>query len=170
MHQPTEEPYGDIAPLRILSFDIECAADPGVFPTPNKNPIIQIGCFGKEQGSNKTDYRVCFVLGTCATISGAEVVECKDEVTLLKQWSDFVREVDPDILTGFNIQNFDISYIIDRAKHLKIENYVLKLTRVVSSSCRMRSNTFSSAQMGTRQTKLIDIDGRVVFDVYQVLH
>jgi DNA polymerase delta subunit 1 len=31
-----------IAPLRILSFDIECSADAGKFPTPNSDPVIQI--------------------------------------------------------------------------------------------------------------------------------
>ena len=29
-----------IAPLRILSFDIECSAEKGRFPTPNKDSII----------------------------------------------------------------------------------------------------------------------------------
>ncbi len=31
-----------IAPLRILSFDIECAGRKGVFPEPEKDPVIQI--------------------------------------------------------------------------------------------------------------------------------
>ena len=29
-----------IAPLRIMSFDIECQADKGKFPTPNCDPVI----------------------------------------------------------------------------------------------------------------------------------
>jgi DNA polymerase delta subunit 1 len=170
VHQPDEDPYGDIAPLRILSFDIECAADPGVFPTPDKCPIIQIACVGREQGVTDTfAYKVCFVLGTCAHISEARIIECKDEATLLKRWSEFVREVDPDIITGFNIQNFDFSYIIDRCRHLRIESQVLKISRLNDSICRMRNSTFSSAQMGTRTSKIIDVDGRVIFDVYQVV-
>lgn len=29
-----------IAPLRIMSFDIECQASKGKFPTPNQDPVI----------------------------------------------------------------------------------------------------------------------------------
>ena len=39
---------------------------------------------------------------------------------LLQKWSEFVREVDPDIITGYNIQNFDFPYLLDRAAHLKV--------------------------------------------------
>jgi len=38
----------------------------------------------------------------------------------LKKWADFLREVDPDIITGYNIQNFDFAYLLARAKHLNI--------------------------------------------------
>ena len=39
---PCEGEYSKIAPLRILSFDIECAAEAGKFPQPNADPVIQI--------------------------------------------------------------------------------------------------------------------------------
>ena len=31
-----------MAPMRILSFDIECAGRPGVFPDATQDPVIQI--------------------------------------------------------------------------------------------------------------------------------
>lgn len=37
---PCEGEYSKIAPLRILSFDIECSADKGRFPQPQSDPII----------------------------------------------------------------------------------------------------------------------------------
>ena len=39
---PAEGVWQKIAPLRILSFDIECAGRKGVFPEPEKDPVIQI--------------------------------------------------------------------------------------------------------------------------------
>lgn len=42
---------------------------------------------------------------------------------LLSRWSNFVREVDPDILTGYNINNFDIPYLLNRANHLKVKEF-----------------------------------------------
>lgn len=41
-----------------------------------------------------------------------------------QKWADFVREVDPDIFTGYNISNFDFPYLINRAKHLNVHNFV----------------------------------------------
>ena len=37
---PCEGEYSKLAPLRILSFDIECLADQGKFPTPKSNKVI----------------------------------------------------------------------------------------------------------------------------------
>lgn len=37
---PFEGEYSTIAPLRILSFDIECSAEKGSFPIPSQDPII----------------------------------------------------------------------------------------------------------------------------------
>lgn len=42
---------------------------------------------------------------------------------MLEAWAQFIREVDPDIITGYNINNFDLPYLLDRAKHLKLQNF-----------------------------------------------
>jgi DNA polymerase elongation subunit (family B) len=38
------------------------------------------------------------------------------------RWSAFVKAVDPDIITGYNIQNFDVPYLLNRATALKKAN------------------------------------------------
>ncbi len=40
-HAP-EGDWADVAPFRVLSFDIECAGRKGIFPEPDKDPVIQI--------------------------------------------------------------------------------------------------------------------------------
>lgn len=35
-------------------------------------------------------------------------------------WSTFIRIMDPDVITGYNIQNFDLPYLISRAQTLKV--------------------------------------------------
>jgi DNA polymerase delta subunit 1 len=40
-HTPEGE-WAKIAPLRVLSFDIECAGRPGIFPEASTDPVIQI--------------------------------------------------------------------------------------------------------------------------------
>lgn len=37
-----------------------------------------------------------------------------------QSWADFLRTVDPDIITGYNIQNFDFPYLLNRAAALKV--------------------------------------------------
>lgn len=46
-------PEGDwlkIAPLRIMSFDIECAGRKGIFPEAHIDPVIQIAAMVTRQG------------------------------------------------------------------------------------------------------------------------
>ncbi|PIO63581.1 hypothetical protein TELCIR_14813 [Teladorsagia circumcincta] len=87
---------------------------------------------------------------------------------MLIVWSEFVREVDPDILTGYNILNFDLPYILDRAKVLKLPS-VAMLGRQRNRASGVRDAAISSKQMGSRVNKSIDIHGRVIFDVLQVV-
>ncbi|KAE9553813.1 hypothetical protein FO519_002983 [Halicephalobus sp. NKZ332] len=72
-------------------------------------------------------------------------------------------------MTGYNIQNFDLPYIIDRARYLKIDSQVSLLGRVDKSPCRIRDAQLSSKQLGSRVNKLIVIEGRIIFDVLQVV-
>jgi DNA polymerase delta subunit 1 len=48
-HAP-EGDWSKIAPLRILSFDIECAGRKGVFPEAQIDPVIQIANMVTRQG------------------------------------------------------------------------------------------------------------------------
>ena len=46
---PTNDPYSHIAPYRIFSFDIECCAEEGGFPEPDKDAVITIANVITEQ-------------------------------------------------------------------------------------------------------------------------
>ena len=48
-HTP-EGQWQKIAPLRILSFDIECAGRKGIFPEAQIDPVIQIASMVTRQG------------------------------------------------------------------------------------------------------------------------
>ena len=79
---------------------------------------------------------------------------------MLRAWRDFVREVDPDIITGYNIVNFDLPYIIERAEYLKESQYAL-FSRWKGQVSRIKASTLSSKALGTRDSKDINIEGRV---------
>ena len=64
-----------------------------------------------------------FTLNTCANIVGSQVLSYDDETDMLEAWTRFVQAVDPDVIIGYNISNFDLPYLIDRANALKADNF-----------------------------------------------
>jgi len=165
---PPEDEWAKVAPFRILSFDIECAGRKGIFPEPEKDPVIQIANMVVRQGEKDPFIRVIFTLNTCAPIVGTTVKSFDTEKELLKAWSDFVRVCDPDILTGYNIQNFDLTYLINRAETLKVKTFP-RLSRIKSAISRVKRKILQSKQLGKRENKDINIEGRVQFDLLLVL-
>jgi DNA polymerase elongation subunit (family B) len=153
----------------VLATDIECQGRKGHFPEPEKDPVIQISCVVQLQGSDEPLCQVIFTLNGCAPISGAEVVPSKTEEELLQKWSTFIRRVDPDIITGYNTQNFDMPYLLKRAAALAKSGKKLgtffELGRIVGSRARMRETSIQSAQMGKRENVDTTVDGRVMFDL-----
>ena len=118
-HEPEGE-WSKVGPLRILSFDIECQGKAGQFPLAEEDPVIQIANWVTVQGSDSPCVKNIFTLKSCAPISGAEVHSFENERDMLQAWRDFLVACDADILTGYNIVGFDIPYLVDRARALKV--------------------------------------------------
>ncbi|XP_016108706.1 DNA polymerase delta catalytic subunit [Sinocyclocheilus grahami] len=165
---PAEEEWQRIAPLRVLSFDIECAGRKGVFPEPEIDPVIQIASMVQRQGEKEPFIRTVFTLQSCASIVGSQILCFTQEKLLLQSWAEFVRTVDPDIITGYNIQNFDLPYLLNRAATLKVRLFPY-LGRVWGSKSVLKDSSFQSKQMGRRENKTVNMEGRVQFDLLQVL-
>ena len=127
-------------------------------------------CVIQAQGADQPLCQVIFTLGGCTAINGATVVPSKTEAELLNKWATFVRRADPDIITGYNTQNFDMPYLLRRAGTLKKKGHnslsqFFELGRVLGSNARMRDQTIQSAQMGKRENVETTVDGRVMFDL-----
>ncbi|KPI38518.1 DNA polymerase delta catalytic subunit [Cyphellophora attinorum] len=67
--------WAKMAPLRVLSFDIECAGRKGVFPEANQDPIIQIANYVTRTGDSQAFIRNVFVLGDCSPIVNTQIFE-----------------------------------------------------------------------------------------------
>lgn len=81
---PPEGPWQRIAPLRVLSFDIECAGRKGIFPEPERDPVIQICSLGLRWGEPEPFLRLALTLQPCAPILGATVQSYEREEELLQ--------------------------------------------------------------------------------------
>lgn len=165
---PPEGDWASIAPLRTLSFDIECANRKGIFPEPEHDAVIQIANMVVKQGAKEPFIRCIFTLKSCAPIAGVVIKSFESEEKMLLAWSEFIRSVDPDVLTGYNIQNFDFGYLLNRAEALKVEKFPY-LGRVKNLKTKARKVVLQSQQLGKRENLDINIEGRVQFDLILVL-
>ncbi|KAF2670180.1 DNA polymerase delta, catalytic subunit [Microthyrium microscopicum] len=165
---PVDGEWAKMAPLRILSFDIECAGRKGIFPEPDKDPVIQIGNVVTRFGEPKPFVRNVFVLGGCSPIANTQILAHKTEEALLADWRAFVQKADPDVVIGYNISNFDFPYLLDRAKHLKVQKFAY-LSRMKNVPSKSEKTNFSSKQMGNRDTHATNTNGRIQLDMLQLV-
>eukprot|EP00761_Pharyngomonas_kirbyi_P003062 gb/GECH01003066.1/.p1 GENE.gb/GECH01003066.1/~~gb/GECH01003066.1/.p1 ORF type:complete len:1039 (+),score=172.93 gb/GECH01003066.1/:1-3117(+) len=166
--QPTTGQGSTIAPVRVMSFDIECAGEDGHFPVPDKDPVIQIANCVLRQGESQPFIKNVFVLGTCANIVGSDVLSFESESDMLEAWAQFIRSVDPDVITGYNFVSFDLPYMLQRAKALQVKDFE-KLGRVRNKKVTMKKRVFSSKAYGTIEDKDISLFGRTQLDVIQAV-
>ncbi|KAI9625850.1 hypothetical protein H4Q26_016098 [Puccinia striiformis f. sp. tritici PST-130] len=166
-HAPEGE-WSKMAPFRVLSYDIECSGRKGVFPDARLDPVIQIANMVTAHGSSVPFVRNVFTLNTCSHIAGSQVMEFKSEALLLARWQEFVAECDPDLVIGYNTSNFDMPYLLDRAKALKVATFPY-LGRMRNSQTAVKETHFSSKAYGTRDSKETHLDGRLQLDLLQVM-
>ncbi|KAF2156939.1 DNA polymerase delta catalytic subunit [Myriangium duriaei CBS 260.36] len=165
---PSDGEWLKMAPLRILSFDIECAGRKGIFPEANVDPVIQIANVVTKYGEDKPFVRNVFCMDTCSLIVNTQIFEHDKEEKMLQAWRDFVDQVDPDVIIGYNISNFDFPYLLDRAKHLKVGKFPF-LSRLKNVQSVAKDTNFSSKQMGNRDTKSTNTNGRLQLDLLQLI-
>jgi DNA polymerase delta subunit 1 len=164
----TEGEFAKMAPLRVLSFDIECAGRKGIFPEAQHDPIIQIANVVTRYGEDKPFVRNVFCLDTCSLIINTQLFEFKNEKDMLLAWKDFLQQVDPDVIIGYNTANFDMPYLLDRARHLKAVGFPF-WTRLTNTRTEAKDTSFASKQMGNRDTKAANTNGRLQIDLLQVI-
>lgn len=101
---------GEIPHLKIMSFDIE-VRNPKGMPQADKDEIIMI--------SLASNFGLETVLSTKES-SFKYVETLKDEKQMIKRFADIVNTENPDLILGYNSDNFDFPYINDRAKKLGV--------------------------------------------------
>lgn len=160
--QFSEEKFSSIASLRIMSFDIECYSQRG-FPNPESNPVITIGICCMSHDKDEQVTKLVLQLGSCEAIPESQLVTFSSETLLLEAFNRIMNVYDPDILTGYNVQTFDMDYLLNRMKALKM--------KTPNWGRHLKKPTFSKAakimakSMGYRETKSININGRIQMDM-----
>lgn len=160
-----------IMPLIIASFDIECVSEDGTFPIADRDNdrIIQIATTFNMYGNSECYYKHIITLDTCEEIVGSDVVQCKTEKEVLKEWTKLIQRLDPDIITGYNIFGFDFPYMDTRAKKLGCYEEFNKLSRLKDYSCKLIKKELVSAAYGKNEMYYYDMIGRIQVDLLKVM-
>lgn len=98
------------------------------------------------------------------------VVRCfETEEEVLLEFTKLLHELDPDLLTGYNIFGFDMKFLYQRAQELGIEAPFLQMSRIRAHECNFKVQDLSSSALGTNILEYIDIPGRVTFDLLKYM-
>ena len=102
---------------RICFFDIETDMSLDVENTPKQ--VTSIALY-----DNYTEQYIMLMLDeskeekTQEEINGAVLITYNNEVDMLQGFINYIKEYRPDILTAYNLDNFDIPYLYNRMKKL----------------------------------------------------
>ena len=146
------------APLKHLAFDIECLPIGGSMPTPEESPVIMISLsFSPSFNGHGT---IVLVSKHVEGVDG-DVEVFPDEESMLNRFFDVFQEYDADIVSGYNIVDFDIPYITDRVKTLN------EMGCNIRSSVGRDGRALSYRKIGNRT--MASIPGRVIVDALPLI-
>ncbi len=140
------------APLKYLSFDIESFMKNEKIDDYVNNEIILISInFSPEYRGKKS------LVLSARPIGGRDTIGLNDEKEMLEKFLDIINDYDPDIITGYNIENFDLPFVIGRMKHFGVAPY---LGRTIDKQAYARKFAASTN---------VTIVGRVIVDPYVII-
>ena len=148
----------DLAPLKVASIDIECYSATGTFPDSTKpeDCVFQIAVsVGHESW--------CLSLGKA---DGCRLFNTEKD--LLHGFQELMQEIDPDIVTGWNIFGFDLEYLYNRMLLTKCYPAAFWLGRR-DVECELVTKQLASSALGQNVLKMLPMPGRYVFDLFQTI-
>ena len=147
-----------------------------LFPKIEGDPIIQIGVTTHTYGNKDCKEKIILTLGGCSDINGIKVIRCQTEEEIIKKWVKLINDIDPDIITGYNIFGFDFDYMYKRAIALGCADQLCNVGKIKEhiKECNFEGNccrnhwirkSLSSSALGDNFLKYINMEGRVVIDL-----
>ena len=142
--------------LKYLSVDIEVAESHSktAIANPEKDPIsiISLSFYPDFDGKKSL-----VLVAKPVKVFSKEVIPCQNEKSLLEKFIEILDKFDPDIITGYNINEFDIPYIIAR----------LRKNKISPTLGRVKDKKAHSRKVGSKHRN--SIPGRIIVDVYELI-
>ncbi len=171
----------EISNLRIASFDIECISDQAkklkknIFPDWEKenDKITQIGTTFYDYSSKQlVEYMATNKSNNNKKIVSGDIIieEFENEKELILGWIKTIRKMNPEIILGYNSNNFDWKYIYERSKHFEIELYLNKISRLHDYPSKwIAEQKLSSSARGENIFRYLDSPGIINCDLMTII-
>ena len=179
--------YTDIKPIsrsetdawftspRILAFDIETYSDnhkamPDALVS--KHVCNIISCIYYELGNVDSRKRYVIVLGDSKEVSSVEagevtVIRVQNETELIHAFANLINELDPEIISGYNIFSYDYPYLNKRRKHKTMDWPIMG--RLQKKPTEMSSMVWKSGAYGTNDINILEMEGRLSIDMLPIV-
>jgi len=108
-------------PARVCFLDIECSDEKG-FPEPERDPIIAVTVY--DNFDNKYISLLLNLTEKPVTIQdppNRKTYVFQNEKAMLIALCDYIKQKDPDIISGWNVRDFDIDYTLKRMEVFEIK-------------------------------------------------
>lgn len=151
-----------------------------IFPKLEGDKVTFIGSTFIKYGETSPYLNHCIVLGSCDNIPEIEntQIECYNtEREVLLAWTKLIRNIDPDIVLGYNICGFDFEFMFRRAQENRCEEEFLMLSRNKNELCANKNYKTGEIKIeessihiasGQHDLHYIKMNGRLVIDLYNL--
>lgn len=157
---------------KVLSFDNESYSSvANSFPNASRfeDKVFQIGCTLLTQTESEKSYKkYLLTLGRgnddINPIEDTEIRVFKTEDKLYYGFIKLIQETDPDIILGYNIFGYDITYMDDRMQKHYGGTWG-DVSCISSKKATIGSISWESSAYGKQDLKYIDAEGRLFLDL-----
>jgi DNA polymerase elongation subunit (family B) len=161
-----------VASPLIMGFDIEVnSTNPSAMPKAEKpgDKVFQISCVLFRHGDeekNMEKYLLTLGEPDPNTVGlDTEILMYETEHDLLIGYTEFIQEKNPNIIIGYNILNFDIPYMIERAK---MSYCIFDFDQQGFNKfghAKEKTIKWSSSAYGNQTFQFLDAEGRLYVDL-----
>ncbi|KAJ3890133.1 hypothetical protein GG344DRAFT_50208 [Lentinula edodes] len=154
--------------MSILSLEVFAPSNTGRLPHAEENELVALFYtfqMAEDEAEHLTHNVACVNSAqmNAATLPGIALEVFSSELDLINSFIDIVIDLDPDIITGWDVQNSSWGYLAARARSFGLELEEL----LARAPPRYSSN--NNIQWDARHTTTFKVAGRHVFNLWRIM-
>ncbi|SNW62462.1 DNA polymerase delta catalytic subunit [Orpheovirus IHUMI-LCC2] len=169
---PPEQTSGWVTNPAVVVFDIETySPNHKAMPRRNlaKHVAYTISCIYQKYGKPETRKRYNIIFGECQEVKDGEIIRVNTEIELINKFCEVIKQLDPDIISGYNILGFDWGYLDARLKRVGIKEWPC-FGRIKNRHPSFTEFSWESSGYGFNTIGIMNnLDGRMNIDMLPIV-